>query len=390
MFRPTLPCAEYDAIVVGARCAGAATAMLLARAGAKVLLIDRGSHGADTLSTHALMRPAVVQLHRWGLLPAIAAAGTPPVTRTTFHYGAESTPIDIEPRDGIDALYAPRRRVLDRVLVDAAAAARADIRFGMTFESVKTDGNGRVRGVHLRDRSGRSAVLRTNLVVGADGLGSTVAKQVGARVYAQSAHRTAVLYGYFAGIENKGYRWHYLPGATAGAIPTNDGLHCIFASVPPDQFKSRFRASGFNGLLRLIAAADVELANALYAAGPQDGLRRFGGVRGHLRLSHGPGWALVGDAGYFKDPVTAHGISDALLDAERLAAAVMRGDDRALADYQAERDHFARSLFDITDAIAALDWDLDEVKHLLATLSQCMKAELANPLSAVAPARQAA
>lgn len=390
MFRPSFAHGDYDAIIVGARCAGAATAMLLARAGAKVLVIDRGARGADTMSTHALMRPAIAQLHRWGLLPAVTAAGTPPVSRTTFHYGADVIPIDIKPRDGVDALYAPRRRVLDRILVDAAIAAGAEIRFGITFQSVKTDVTGRVRGVHLRDRSGRSVVLRTDLVIGADGTNSAVAKEVGSHTYVQSAHRTATLYGYFAGIENKGYRWHYQPGFSTGAIPTNDGLHCIFAGVVPDQFKSHFGADPFKGLLRMVGATDVALAHDLDAAGPQDGLHRFGGIRGHLRRSHGPGWALVGDAGYFKDPVTAHGISDALLDAGRLANAVMRGEDRALAGYEAERDHFARPLFDITDAIAALDWDLEEVKHLHKALNDCMKAELASPPNTISAAPQAA
>ncbi len=228
------------------------------------------------------------------------------------------------------------------------------------------------------------------MVIGADGFRSTLAQQVGAPIYAQSLHRTAVLYGYFAGIENKGYHWYFQPGFSAGAIPTNDGLHCIFACVPPKQFQSRFGEGAFQGLLKLIGSADEALAGDLYAAGPQDGLHQFGGGRGHLRQSHGPGWALVGDAGYFKDPVTAHGISDALLDADRLAHAVLRGSERALADYQAERDHFAQPLSDVTDAIAALDWDLEEVKRLHVTLNQCMKAELVNRPSPIGLALRAA
>ncbi len=390
MFRMTFSRSRYDAIVVGARCAGAATAMLLARAGAKVLLVDRGARGADTQSTHALMRGAVVQLHRWGLLPAVIAAGTPPVTRTTFHYGTDVMPIDIKPRDGINALYAPRRRVLDGILVDAAVAAGAEIRFGTALESVETNGQGRVRGVRLRDRGEHRVMLAADWVIGADGVGSAVAKQVGADTYVQSAHRTATVYGYFAGIANEGYRWHFRPGLSAGAIPTNDGLHCVFAGVPSDQFRTRFGTDPFDGFLGLLSAADVALATDVYAAGPQDGLHRFGGIRGHLRQSHGPGWALVGDAGYFKDPVTAHGISDALLDAERLAMAVMRGSDRALAEYQAERDQFARPMLSVTDAIAVLDWDLEEVKRLHAVLNHCMKAELAHPPGGALPARQAA
>src|SRR6187397_2105053 len=119
----TPPASEYDVVVIGARCAGAATAMLLARAGHRVLVLDRGRYGTDTLSTHALMRGAVIQLHRWGILPAVIAAGTTPVRQATFFYGDESVSVSITSRDGVDALYAPRRYVLDRLLVDAASGA---------------------------------------------------------------------------------------------------------------------------------------------------------------------------------------------------------------------------------------------------------------------------
>jgi 2-polyprenyl-6-methoxyphenol hydroxylase-like FAD-dependent oxidoreductase len=121
------PASSYHVVVVGARCAGAATAMLLARAGHRVLLVDRGRYGTDTLSTHALMRGAVVQLHRWNVLPAVIASGTTPVRQATFYYGDESITVPIAPRDGIEALYAPRRYVLDRLLVDAARADGAEI-----------------------------------------------------------------------------------------------------------------------------------------------------------------------------------------------------------------------------------------------------------------------
>ena len=118
---------RYDAVVVGARCAGAATAMLLARHGLSVLLVDRDRHGADTLSTLALMRAGVLQLHRWGLLDRVRAAGTPPISSTSFIYGDETITVPIKPRDGVDALYAPRRTLLDALLADAASDAGADV-----------------------------------------------------------------------------------------------------------------------------------------------------------------------------------------------------------------------------------------------------------------------
>src|SRR5215469_18341552 len=127
---------HYDVVIAGARPAGAATAMLLARQGARVLLLDRSRYGTDTLSTHALMRGGVLQLSRWGLLEKIIAEGTPPVRRATFRYADAVVPVIIKPSHGVDALYAPRRTVLDPILVDAAFASGADVRFGIAVADV--------------------------------------------------------------------------------------------------------------------------------------------------------------------------------------------------------------------------------------------------------------
>jgi 2-polyprenyl-6-methoxyphenol hydroxylase-like FAD-dependent oxidoreductase len=218
---------HYDAIVVGARAAGAATAMLLARQGLKVLAVDRQAYGSDTLSTHALMRGAVAQLQRWGLLAEIVAAGTPPIRRTIFHYGDEAIGIDIKPDSSIDALYAPRRSVLDRVLVDGARAAGARVEHGIAVTGLTVAPDGRVTGAAVRDRHGTVHGIAADLVIGADGRHSNVARFVGARNSRQSDHRTATVYGFFSGLENHGYRWFYRPGVSAGVIPTNDGNSCV-------------------------------------------------------------------------------------------------------------------------------------------------------------------
>src|SRR5215471_6118563 len=119
---------HYDVIVVGGRVAGAATAMLLARAGLRVLVIEAARAGTDTLSTHALMRGGVTQLHRWGLLDAVIASGTPAIRATQFTYGDHTETVEIRASEGISALRAPRRTLLDTLLLDAARAAGADIR----------------------------------------------------------------------------------------------------------------------------------------------------------------------------------------------------------------------------------------------------------------------
>lgn len=142
----------YDVIVVGARAAGAATAMLLARQGLRVLVLERDRYGTDTLSTHALMRGSVLMLSQWGLLGPIVEAGTPPVRQTRFHYGADTMTVTIKPTLGVEALYGPRRTVLDAVLVDAAVAAGAEVRFGVTVTGLLRDATDRVVGVTGRDR----------------------------------------------------------------------------------------------------------------------------------------------------------------------------------------------------------------------------------------------
>ncbi len=359
---------RYDAIVVGARAAGAATAMLLARAGLSVLAVDRGRLGEDTLSTHALMRGAVLQLHRWGLLRAVEAAGTPPIRSATFHYGDEEVPVPIKARDGIDALYAPRRTVLDPLLVHAAAAAGAEVVHGVAALDLTRDARGRVTGAVLAGADGSPTRVEASIVIGADGIRSPIARLAGAPVERAGRSATAVVYGHFSGLAHDGTHWYYRPGVSAGAIPTNDGRTCVFAALPPARFLDELPA-GLDALYRrIIAEAAPELAPAV-ARGPDAKLRAFPGTPGFLRRAWGPGWALVGDAGYFKDPLTAHGLTDALRDAELLARAVAAGTDGALAAYQATRDEASLGLFEVTDRIASFEWDLDQAKrdhHLLA------------------------
>ena len=361
--------ARYDAIVVGARAAGAATAMLLARAGLSVLAVDRGRLGDDTLSTHALMRGAVLQLHRWGLLRALEAAGTPPIRSATFHYGEEDIPIPIKPRDGIDALYAPRRTVLDPLLVRAAAAAGAEVVHGVAAIDLVRDARGRVSGAVLAGADGSPTRVEADIVIGADGIRSPIARLVGAPVERAGRSATAVVYGHFAGLAQDGYHWYYRPGVSAGAIPTNDGRTCLFVALPPARFLDELPA-GVDALYRrILAEAAPEMARAVARARLDAKLRSFPGTPGFLRRAWGPGWALVGDAGYFKDPLTAHGLTDALRDAELLARAIVAGTDGALAAYQATRDEVSLGLFEVTDRIASFAWDLEQAKrdhHLLA------------------------
>ena len=362
---------EYDAVVVGARCAGAATAMLMARHGAKVLLVDRAAEGSDTLSTHALMRGAVMQLHNWGVLPSVIAEGTPPVHRTSFLYGvAPAIDIDLSETHGTQALYAPRRTVLDKQLVLAAREAGVTTLFGVSVARLITDRAGAVRGVILRDRTGEHEI-GCDLVVGADGRNSHVARQVRACQIKRATNTSAVSFGYFAGLNDRGYRWYWGDGCGGGIIPTNDGESCVFlsfASEGPHELRDALKPGGFDHLVReLLPRMEEDIANAQISGR----IRGFGGQVGHLREACGNGWALVGDAGYFKDPITAHGITDALRDAQLLADAWERGH---LEDYPAIRDALSRDIFRITDRIAAYDCEMDELASLHNDLNIAMKA----------------
>jgi 2-polyprenyl-6-methoxyphenol hydroxylase-like FAD-dependent oxidoreductase len=367
---------RYDVVIIGARCAGAATALLLAKSGAKVLVVDRQAYGSDTMSTHALMRGAVLQLKRWDLIPSLTAAGTPAIRSTTFHYGDEIVQVDIKADHGVDCLYAPRRTTLDALLVDAAREAGAHVCHGVALSELQFAApDGRVIGVSLRDASGACRTVRSDIVIGADGRQSTVAQLVNAKAYAEGFNASSVVFGYYEDLNQDGLHWHFARNVAAGVIPTNSG-HCVFAAVPSQRFSETFRGDVMRGFLQVLEMNCRRLRDDVDRAKPIGRLRGFGGARGHLRQCHGAGWALVGDAGYFKDPLTAHGITDALRDAQFLSRAIVDGGTRALETYQSERDALSLPFLRVTDAIASFSWDLDQVKTLHAKLSGVMRAEV--------------
>ena len=373
----------YDAIVVGGRVAGASTAMLLAREGARVLLVERTAYGSDTLSTHGLMRAGVLQLSRWGLLDQVVAAGTPPVTRTLFHYpGSSPVRISIRASQGVPALFAPRRHVLDRILVDAAAAAGVEVRHGAFVTDLLTDAGGRVTGVRGVDWAHGPFTAHATTTIGADGIRSTVAAAVDAPVERLSTAGGAVLYGYFDDLPTEGYEWAYGSGTAAGLIPTNDGQTCVFVGTTPERLRLARRSGADAALAELFGRAAPRLTQRLESATRVGRLRGWSGQRGHLRRSYGAGWALVGDAGYFRDPITTHGMTDALRDAELLADALLAtwsGDTPeaiALAGYQAKRDALSSQLFEVSDRIAAYDWGPEEIHQLLREVSSAMSDEV--------------
>ena len=367
---------HYDVVIAGARCAGAATAMLLARQGARVLLLDRSRYGTDTLSTHALMRGAVVQLHRWGLLPGVVGAGTPPVRSATFHLADGVTTIPVKPKHGAGALYAPRRTVLDAMLANAARAAGAEVRFGVSVTGLRRSRAGRVTGITGRAGAARLEAA-ADLVIGADGRRSTIARCAGAGAAHVAPASSAVIYRYVRDDAVDGYHWYFRDGAAAGVIPTNGGLACVFAATSADRLPRELDGGADAAWRRILTRAAPGLAERLDHRGAACPPRVFPGLTGYLRDAAGPGWALVGDAGYFKDPISAHGITDALRDAEILACAVVSGGPDAVRRYQAERDELSLRLFRVTARIASFAWTADEIGNHLLELGNAMTEETA-------------
>jgi flavin-dependent dehydrogenase len=372
----------FDTVVVGARVAGAATGLHLSRLGHKVLIVDRTGPPTDTLSTHALMRTAVLQLDRAGVLDEIRAVPTPEVRRITLGFFGQSVSFDVRHEFGIDALYAPRRSILDSILLEAARAAGAEVALGHAVADLSRSDDGSVDGVVLRS----GARIRARVVVGADGRNSAVAKLAGAPVERFVAPTNAVTYSYFEGLEDVGFDFRFGPGVATGAITTNDGLTLVMGGVPSATFDGPEPA-----FRRALEIGDPDLARSVAGARRVERFHFTPGIASHLRVPAGPGWVLVGDAGFTKDPLSAHGISCALRDAELAARAIHRGlvepeSARSAADeYHRIRNRFALPILELTSELAAYRWDAARASALMRGLGRITDDECAH-LTSRAPA----
>jgi flavin-dependent dehydrogenase len=332
----------YDAVIVGARCAGSPLAMLLAKRGHRVLLVDRAHFPSDTMSTHFIQLPGMARLKSWGLVDPVFETNCPPVKGAKLDIQGQVIEVDFPPLEGVPGLAAPRRTVLDEILVRAAVDAGAELIEGVSVDSLRFDGD-RVGGIEGHTSEGRfSADAR--FVVGADGKNSAVAREVEAEFTRRFEPETSGYYSYYSGVDVPATEL-YLNDDTIGvSFPTNDGLTVVAVEWANDRFgelkkdiEGNFlaavdkfgtlgeRVRGGTRAERFVGAADIPL---------------------FLREAHGPGWALCGDACYHKDPAPADGISDAFRAADLLAEALddvlsdRVSEDEALAPYQ-ERHHEA-------------------------------------------------
>ncbi|WKU03002.1 NAD(P)/FAD-dependent oxidoreductase [Micromonospora sp. HUAS LYJ1] len=345
----------YDAIVIGARCSGASTALLLARQGHRVLVVDRASFPSDVISTHFLWPHGMSYLNRWGLLDEVLAVTPAHTTVEVVNDGISltgSVPVellreyfrDLHGDDsGVVQSYASvRRRVLDQILVDAAARAGAEVRTGFTVRELVVE-DGQVVGVRGRGADGEQVEERARIVVGADGRNSFVARTLGLPKFDERPRCTFAYWSYWSGFDLGPAQLHRRGRLACAVVPTNFGQNMVLV-WGPSEWSREFRADVPGNYQRALDFVSPELGEMVRAKGTREE-RIYGTLdqSAFLRPLHGPGWVLVGDAESAKDQCTAIGMTHAFRDAELVSAALdrwLRGAvsiDEAMSTYEGRR-----------------------------------------------------
>lgn len=346
----------HDVIVVGARCAGSPIAMLLARRGHEVLLVDRDTFPSDmAASTHFIHQRGVACLGRWGLRDQVADT-CHPVTHVDLDVGPFTLSGSPPPVDGEAAALAPRRYLLDEILVRAAVGSGAELREGCRVTGLVID-DGRVAGVKAVAPGGEPFSERAAIVVGADGPSSRVAAAVRSTKYASTPALQGTAWSYWDDVPLDHFELHLRDYEAVYAFPSSHGSTLIGVNWSIDRFRAArgdIEASYFEVLRR----AAPELAERAASATRADDEIHLGSTRSFFRKACGSGWVLLGDAHYKKDPCTAQGITDAFCDAELLAAAIdggLRGDHdlvRALEEYERARVAWTMPFYELTCRLA--------------------------------------
>jgi 2-polyprenyl-6-methoxyphenol hydroxylase-like FAD-dependent oxidoreductase len=362
----------YDAIIVGARCAGAPTAMLLARRGFKVLLVDKATFPSDTISTHILWPHGAEILGRWGLVQRLAATGVPPICRwMTFDVGPFALCGTIPDANDGRGGFCPRRTVLDSLLVHAAAEAGAEVREGFAVDEVLI-ADDTVIGIRGHAKRGQLIEARARIVIGADGVNSFVARAVRAPAYDLRPVAACGYYSYFSGVQQDDIELYVREHYAFGGAPTHDGLHLVMVNWPTREFAT-VRADVDGHVWRALEGAP-NFAAHVRAGRREEKWYGTAGVPGFFRKPYGMGWALVGDASYNRDPITAQGISDAFIDADMLVralAAWLSGKgtfDELMSAHESARNERVRPMYEFTTQLAALEPPPPEMRALFGAL----------------------
>lgn len=356
----------YDLIIVGARVAGSSAAMLAARAGLRVLLLDRAGFPSDTLSTNYIHQPGCARLARWGLLDSVIASGCPAIPKTRFEADGIVIEGGISPDYVQHNAYAPRRHILDHIILTAAREAGAEVRERCTVTGLLHE-EGRCAGLVLRDSEGGMREERGRLIVGADGMRSTVARLAGAELTIEDPAMTCAYYTFWEGLAPD-YALYEGENIWVGAVPTHDAV--LIATYFPQAEFARIRGAAFDAHVNAVKQCAPGLHGRMLGARQTGKLWGTGEQRNFFRRASGPGWALIGDAGHHKDSISARGITDAFVQAELLVKRIQGklGDDRtldhALADFAADRDALMLPGYQATMAVA----QMDKKEHRLALL----------------------
>jgi 2-polyprenyl-6-methoxyphenol hydroxylase-like FAD-dependent oxidoreductase len=362
----------YDAIVVGARCAGAPSAMLLARLGYRVLLVDAAPGPGDMpMSTHLIWPSGARCLRDWGLLGKVAESGCPPFRNCHLDLGPIQLNGEPVPADGIRDSYAPRRFVLDQILADAAVEAGVELRWNFRVSAIIWDGETAtgVRG----ESGGAAAEEKARVVIGADGRNSRIAQVVRASTYDEVPAQQGTYFAYWSGLPLARMELHVRPGRGVYAFPTNGNLTLVGVNWAIADFRT-VKTDVEPDYLDVVAACAPELS-ARMALGTRQSNFVGGTIANVIRKPYGPNWALVGDAGLTVDPCTAAGINNAFRDVDFLVEAVDQGlsgvcpMDEALAGYHARRDAVARPIYGFTCGLAAFAPPSDDMAALFAALA---------------------
>ena len=361
---------QWDVIVVGARCAGSPTAMLLAQKGYSVLVVDSARFPSDTLSTHLLHPPAVEALERWGLLERLKATGCPAIARYSYDFGPFTLAAPPGAKPG-QVAYCPRRTILDNLLVHAASAAGAEVREGFSVDEIVLR-DGKVTGIRGH-ADGKTVTESARVVIGADGRHSCVAKRVRPEQYREVPAVQVSYYSYFSGLPTNEFATTIRPYRGWAIMPTHDELTLVICGRPIaefEEYRKDIERNFFEPFVLVPAFAERMKAAKREA--------RFAGtsVHGYFRKPFGPGWALVGDAGHDKDFITGMGIMDAFRDAELCATALdaafsgRQSFEAAMLAYQRARDEQSLPFYEFTNQIAPLEPPPPDFQKLLAAVNE--------------------
>jgi 2-polyprenyl-6-methoxyphenol hydroxylase-like FAD-dependent oxidoreductase len=337
-------------------------------------LVDKSRFPSDTMSTHLVHPPGLAALSRWGLLESLAASGCPPVERYSFDFGPFTIAGSPRPIDGIGHAYCPRRTVLDKLLVDAAVEAGVELREEFTVDEVLASG-GVISGIRGHARGSVEVSEHARLVIGADGRHSIIVKAVKPEQYNERPSRLAMYYAYWSDLPVEGFETSIRTDQRRGwaATRTHDGLTVLPFGWPVEEFHEN-RADIEGNFFKALELSP-EFAERVREARRESKFVGSAALPGYFRKPFGSGWALVGDAGYHKNPITAMGINDAFRDAELLAGALaeslsgQRSYEEAMGGYQEHRDAEAGPVYEFTDGFARLRPPPPELQQLLGAIN---------------------